>query len=375
MTGHIERRAAPPDAAPDIGSDIDPDIAVVIAARDAAETIGAAIVSALAQPRVAEVMVIDDASRDATAAAVREAAGRDADPGGRLCMEVLERNGGPAAARNRAVAATRAPLVAILDADDRFAPDRFRHMPREGFDLWADDVAFFTDRDAQARLAAPAPTALRRLDLEAFVAGNVARPARPRGELGFLKPVMARRFLQRHGLRYDESLRLGEDYALYARALALGARFVLAPAPGYAALLRSDSLSVAHRTADLAALGRADEQLLAEFDLAPRERRALLRHRASVRTRHDHRECLDIRREHGRWSALRHAAARPDRLRAVVAGVLRDKLSGPPPVPATLLAGTNFAGGDANASPPLPRASGPRSGVGGARIPVAGDAA
>ena len=34
---------------------------------------------------------------------------------------------------------------------------------------------------------------------------------------------MRRAFLERHGLAYDETMRLGEDYDLYARALSLDA--------------------------------------------------------------------------------------------------------------------------------------------------------
>jgi succinoglycan biosynthesis protein ExoU len=77
-------------------------IGVVIAAWNAAPTIGRAIASALVQPEVAEVIVVDDASADETMAAA------------------LAADDGPAAARNRAIAESEAitvPLEMLAAAD------------------------------------------------------------------------------------------------------------------------------------------------------------------------------------------------------------------------------------------------------------------
>jgi succinoglycan biosynthesis protein ExoU len=124
----------------------------------------------------------------------------------------------------------------------------------------------------------------RRLDFAAFVAGNVSGRGRRR-ELGFLKPLMRREFLDRYGLRYADELRLGEDYALYAQALALGARFVVLPACGYVAVVRANSLSGRHSRHDLERLRDFDARLAAAFDLRPADRRALRRHTLSVEAR------------------------------------------------------------------------------------------
>ena len=71
-----------------------------------------------------------------------------------------------------------------------------------------------------------------------FVEGNLSQKGAARCELGFLKPVMRRAFLERHGLRYDPQLRLGEDYDLYTRCLMKGARFALSHRVGYRAEVR-----------------------------------------------------------------------------------------------------------------------------------------
>jgi succinoglycan biosynthesis protein ExoU len=94
----------------------DAGICVIIAARDAAATVGRAIRSALAEPEVAEVLLVDDGSRDRTA---DEALAAD-DGTGRLLVLSLDRNRGPAFARNHAIARSTAPLLSILDADDFF---------------------------------------------------------------------------------------------------------------------------------------------------------------------------------------------------------------------------------------------------------------
>ncbi len=130
------------------------------------------------------------------------------------------------------------------------------------------------------------PPGRRRLTLAEFVDRNIPRRSRPRAELGFLKPVMRRASLERLNLRYDETLRLGEDFILYATALARGARFDLSARCGYVAVVREGSLSGRHRTGDLDALGRAGAALAEELDRqgAPAaERRLLARHLAGVR--------------------------------------------------------------------------------------------
>ncbi|MCC6671977.1 MAG: glycosyltransferase family 2 protein [Planctomycetes bacterium] len=93
------------------------DVAVVIAARDAtawlAETLAAVHAQSLAP---AEVVVVDDGSRDATAA-VAEAAG---------ARVLRQANRGPGAARNAGIAVTRAPWLAFCDADDVWLPGKLQ---------------------------------------------------------------------------------------------------------------------------------------------------------------------------------------------------------------------------------------------------------
>lgn len=88
---------------------------VIMPARNAAATIAESILSALASPLCHRVMVIDDASEDATAEVVAALAHR---AGERIVLTRLTENCGPAYARNIGVALSRTDLIAFLDADD-----------------------------------------------------------------------------------------------------------------------------------------------------------------------------------------------------------------------------------------------------------------
>src|SRR5882724_3024199 len=116
-------------------------VSIIIPAFDAERFIEAALASATGQTlRDIEIIVIDDVSRDATPAIVAAAAGRD--PRIRLIRQ--QRNQGPSAARNAGIAAATGTWIALLDADDRYEPDRLELMiacaDRHGADLVSDNL-------------------------------------------------------------------------------------------------------------------------------------------------------------------------------------------------------------------------------------------
>lgn len=257
------------------------EVAVIIAAFRAADRIGRAVASALEQPETREVIVIDDASADD--GATLEAARRADDGTNRLTIIALKDNKGPAHARNRGIAASRSPWISILDSDDFMERHRFQKMfgLAEGpFDIIADDLYQVNENDEQGvrrTMRLPETHPSQNLTLETFLAGNLPDPARPRTELGFLKPVMKRDFLDRHALRYDEQMRLGEDYQLYAEALISGARFQLVQASGYVAVMRRGSLSDRHNREDLLACEDGDRRLLSYSNISASARRLMIR--------------------------------------------------------------------------------------------------
>ena len=97
----------------------EPRVAVIIPYYGGRRHIGDAVRSALAQTYPAlEVIVVDDASPDGGEAAVREVG----DPRVRYIRHEVNR--GANAARNTGIRATSAELIAFLDQDDWFHPDK-----------------------------------------------------------------------------------------------------------------------------------------------------------------------------------------------------------------------------------------------------------
>jgi len=104
------------------------DVSVIIPAFRAADTIGRALASVAAQtcpPR--EVIVVDDGSGDGTADAAEVMRGTL----GRIALQVIRQpNQGAGAARNSALAVATGALVAFLDADDEWLPEKLaRSLP------------------------------------------------------------------------------------------------------------------------------------------------------------------------------------------------------------------------------------------------------
>lgn len=303
-----------------------PFVSVIITAHDAAATIADAVRTALAQPETAEVIVVDDASDDLTADTAERAGEGDR----RLQVIRCTVNGGPAAARNRALDAATGDTIAVLDADDFLLPGRLSCLLGVAdWDMVADNILFVAESASPKDLPSMPPVApdVIDIDLACFVQANRSVPGRSRKEWGFLKPLIRRSFLERHGLRYDESLRLGEDYDLYVRMLQKGARFRVSTQVGYAARWRENSLSSRHRTADLQALHAAAKVHLAAPDLDPAARAALGAHAEELRHRFLLREFLDKRAKAGRAGAIFSAFRRPLTVVPIARGVLSDKLA------------------------------------------------
>ncbi len=115
---------------PSSRSEREVDLTVIIPARDAAGTLPAQI-RALARseyPGGWEVVLVDDASTDDTAAVARAAA----DDAG-IDLRVVEptAGSGPSVARNVGAAASDAPIMLFCDADDVVAPGWVAHMAEQ----------------------------------------------------------------------------------------------------------------------------------------------------------------------------------------------------------------------------------------------------
>lgn len=105
-------------------SDQDELITIIIPAYNAEKYIRESVESALAQPETGEVILVDDASPDQTLQICQELAKMH--PKVRVLHHADGKNHGAGASRNLAIKNAVYDLVAFLDADDFYLPDRFK---------------------------------------------------------------------------------------------------------------------------------------------------------------------------------------------------------------------------------------------------------
>ena len=233
------------------------DVSVIITSYHIERYIRRAIESALSQTGITlEVIVVDDASSDGTWQIIQSIT--DA----RLRALQLTQNNGPSIARNTALDMAQGDWVAVLDGDDAFAPGRLQRMldlaKVTNADCVVDDLNIHDEASgAHHRMFGPKMTFSGGiLTLADFIAGNDSLFGGY--TLGYLKPIMSRRFLAQHTIRYWPEVRLGEDYYLMAEMLAHGARCAMLPEPLYIYTIRAGSLSRSLTSKDIRVLCDTD---------------------------------------------------------------------------------------------------------------------
>lgn len=315
------------------GSDLT-DVTVIIPCYNNTGTIEAAVQSAIGQTVPVQVIVIDDCSSDDSAQKARNVA--PGDP--RLVVLVQDRNQGPSAARNRAIANAGTKWVAILDADDRMHPDRLRRLieqaESDNLDLIADDlirVDAVADPKQGTRLWSDTPIGVLPLTLCRFARENIDSRTGSRRELGYLKPVMRREFLESHALAYREDMRLAEDFDLYARALKAGARFSLVDPCGYFSVDYPNSLSKEYASTHMKPVLECDLELLKTPSLTIEERAAIGEHKLLWHKNWSWMRLIESVRARDPLGVARAFIAPPQVAGALVLRCFRH-LSGQPPV-------------------------------------------
>jgi teichuronic acid biosynthesis glycosyltransferase TuaG len=195
-----------------------PLVSIVMPAFDAGQYIAESIQSVLEQ-RVSdwELIVVDDGSTDNTS----EVVARFTDPRIRL---LRRENGGQAAARNTGIRHSSAPVVAFLDADDLWLPEKLARqldiLQQTNADLvYSDGFVFYDDGSPE------------RADFFAVVPGRVDGPTMfrllyDRNRIATLSVVVQRQALERAGF-FVESRRFQncEDYDLWLRLAHAGCSF------------------------------------------------------------------------------------------------------------------------------------------------------
>ncbi|MEV5377982.1 glycosyltransferase family 2 protein [Streptomyces nondiastaticus] len=209
---------------------------IVIGFNDAAH-IRDAVRSALAQgPAVAEVIAVDDASTDGTAAILDELA--DTDPRLRVVHRAAN-SGGCGTPRNDGVRAATAPYVMFLDSDDTLPEGAADALLGAALRHRAPVAAGLCVRRElpQRRDTAWQPALYRR---PAVYSGPEARPALLRDTLCVNK-LYARDFLTEHGIAFPEGRFIYEDFVFAARVMAAAPRVATVPDTVYIWHVRRDA--------------------------------------------------------------------------------------------------------------------------------------
>jgi glycosyltransferase involved in cell wall biosynthesis len=204
-------------------------ISVIIPLYNRRDEIGRAIASALRQTHAPhEIVVVDDCSRDESAAAV-EALGDQ-----RIRLLRHERNRGASAARNTGIAAATGDWIALLDSDDEWEPEKLARQLaalRAGPDApAAASVTGYVIRDyrtGEERVFAPQPNDAT---LAALVWGC---------PLGVGSTLLARRAVFAEIGAFDADLPRLEDWEWLLRYL-----------PAHKLGVVADKLTIVHKASD-----------------------------------------------------------------------------------------------------------------------------
>ncbi|HEY1982384.1 MAG TPA: glycosyltransferase [Xanthobacteraceae bacterium] len=224
-----------------------PVVSVIMANFNGAAHLAEAIESAQRQTlHNLEILVSDDASTDRSVDIVTDKLAADS----RIHLLRGPRNIGPAAARNRAIEIARGEWISVMDSDDLMHPERLetliRLADRDNADVVADDLVEFYDDRSQAPhrlLDGNDQTESTLIDAIHYVARNHFYSSTP--SLGYLKPLFRASLLVGPDARYDETLRITEDFDLVLRLLHAGRRMRIYPLPYY--FYRKHGNSTSHR--------------------------------------------------------------------------------------------------------------------------------
>jgi hypothetical protein len=208
--------------------DAPPSFSVVIAAHNAAECIQEAVESALAQtlPPL-ELIVSDDGSTDSTE--------RELAPYWDRITYVREEHAGVASARNAALEIAKGEFFAVLDADDRYLPERLEAlaelaMTRPDLDILCTDAFLEHEGRVVGRFSEDCPFEV--VDQRAAILQRCF----------CAWPAVRRTTLTEAGA-FDESLRTGSDWECAIRLVHSGATAGLVDEPLYSYRVHASSLT------------------------------------------------------------------------------------------------------------------------------------
>ncbi len=221
------------------------DVTFAIASYNSQKYLETAVQSALDQASVnVEVIIVDDGSTDDSLALAQRLAKED----NRVRVFTTPQNGGPSVARNIALEHMSGRWYAVVDSDDILAPERSLSLidlaEANGLDIIADNLEVFGEGlESEVFISGLPETNITDVSLNHYFRNSCLFSKK--AGYGFLKPMIRRSVIETEALRYDETIRIGEDDKLIVRLLSKGYRYGLAAYSGYR--YRKHDSSISHR--------------------------------------------------------------------------------------------------------------------------------
>jgi Glycosyl transferase family 2 len=278
-------------------------ISVIVPCRDAVRWLAECLAGPLASPLCHQIIVVDDGSRDGSAALARSIAGR-AERGRVTVVEQAAAGGN--AARNRGFELATGDAVQWLDADDRVGPDKLARQAaalarHPDADVVFGDFRYQVHEEDGSEWLSHAVTRPRSGDMLADLLADRWRP--PVAYL--IRRTMAQRL--DGGIGWNPATPCAQDREYWTMAAILGARFLYQPGAGAIYRRHGATVSTSHAprrlAAHLALLERFEREMRARGALTGERRAALEVGRIKVL-----RELAALD-----WSAARPHAAELDR--------------------------------------------------------------
>lgn len=217
-------------------------VSVVLPAYNAEQYVGEAIESVLRQSYpYFEIVTINDASQDSTENVIKSFNDK------RIKLVSHSKNLGPGAARNTAIDTARGRWIAILDADDKWHPDRLSELVKIAME--SGDHFFISDDslicfNTTAGLK-PWGSQLSLYHKISFDEQIISLDLTGYYKLGCpcIKPLIPLSHIKNHKLAYDPICRMGEDLEFYCNLFRTGLELRLCKKTLYYYRLTPGSLS------------------------------------------------------------------------------------------------------------------------------------
>jgi succinoglycan biosynthesis protein ExoO len=205
-----------------------PTVSVILPTFRSGLFVARAINSVLAQEQhVHELIVVDDCSGDDSLATLRAHHGESA----RVRLLSTDRNGGPGAARNVGLRAATGEWIALIDADDAWAPDRLARLLSlctNDADVVFDNITLYDH--AAKRVTGPMFASMpQHIDVVAMAGERVPGS---RYNYGYLKPMIRKSLLDSRSIAYQD-VRVSEDLLFFLDLLLERPRVRISNDAGY----------------------------------------------------------------------------------------------------------------------------------------------